>query len=311
MRGKDDFVDAFQVWLPRVEAESGCSMKLLRADGGGEFISKKLRSFCEKRGIAIRYAAPYVHKENGLAERGWRMIVTMKDSMLIDSGLPNDFWAEAMETANYLRNKLPTRSKNHGEIIPEESWTGKRQNLQHVCIFGSLALSHIPDEKRNKSDYQKVWQGILIGYSQDTTKHFRVWAPQTKQVVIASEPYIDESEQGAKLLAKWPLDATALKRKAPVGEPRPRSRPRKNPIIEPRIETPSPEVEGEEEEVAMSITETTSKIYEPGSYDEAVNDPVHGRRWREAIEEELQNLESYQTWEYEELPTGRKAIGSK
>lgn len=101
-RGKDNFVDAFQVWLPRVEVESGCPMKVLRADGGGEFISVKLRLFCEKQGIAIKYAAPYVHEENGLAERGWRTIVTMKDSMLIDSGLPNGFWAEAIETANYL-----------------------------------------------------------------------------------------------------------------------------------------------------------------------------------------------------------------
>lgn len=110
-------------------------MKILRADGGGEFISVKLRLFCRKRGIAIRYAAPYVHEENGLAERGWRTIVTMKDSMLIDSGLPNRFWAEAIETANYLRNRLPTKTKSHGEIIPEETRTGRRQNLQHACIL--------------------------------------------------------------------------------------------------------------------------------------------------------------------------------
>lgn len=206
-------------------------MKVLRADGGGEFISIKLRMFCEKKGIAIKYTAPYVHKENGLAEQGWRTLVTMKDSLLIDSGLPNNFWAKAMETANYLRNRLPTRSKNHGEVILEESWTGRHQDLSHVRIFGSLVLANIPEEKRSKSDFQKVWQGILIGYSPDTTKHFRVWAPQTKQVIIASEPYIDELEQGAKLLEKWPVE-TSLKRKAPAGEPRPRGHPRKRPVEE-------------------------------------------------------------------------------
>ncbi len=163
LRGKNDFVDAFQAWLPRVEAESGCYMKILRADGGGEFISVKFRLFCEKRGITIRYAAPYIHEENGLAERGWRTIVTTKDSMLIDSGLPNGFWAEAMQTANYLRNRLPTKTKSHGEVISEEAWTNQRQDLQHVCIFGSLALCNIPEEKRSKSDCQRVWQGILIG----------------------------------------------------------------------------------------------------------------------------------------------------
>ena len=100
-------------------------MKSLRADGGGEFISVKLKDFCEKRGITIKYAAPYMHEENRVAERGWRTIVTMKDLLLIDSGFPLEFWAEAMDTANYLRNRLPTKT-HRGEIIPEEAWTGKK-----------------------------------------------------------------------------------------------------------------------------------------------------------------------------------------
>ena len=179
-RRKNDFVDAFQVWLSRVEAESEDLLGILRADSRGEFISTKLRLFYEKRGIAIKYAAAYMHKENGLAGQGWKTIVTMKDLMLIDSSLPNNFWAEAIETASYLRNKLPTRSKNHEKVIPKESWTGWQQSLSHVHIFGSLVLANIPEEKKTKSDYQKVWQGILIGYSPDTLKHFCVWALQIK-----------------------------------------------------------------------------------------------------------------------------------
>lgn len=312
-----DFVDAFQAWLPRVEAESGYSMQALRADGGGELISTKLRLFCEKRCIAIKYAAPYVHEENGLAKREWRTIVTMKDSMLLDSGLPNGFWAEAMETANYIRNRLPTRTRSHGEVIPEECWTGRRQNLQHIRIFGRLVLCNIPEEKRSKSDRRKVWDGILIGYSPDTARHFQIWAPKTQQVIIASEPYIHESEQGAKLLVKWPLSTTTStsKRKAPAGEPRPRGRPRKIVVTEaiaPVADEPQIDpTESQQYEVAMSLTEAGSKIYEPQSYNEAVNDPIHGRRWREAIKEKLQNLENHQTWEYDVLPPERKVIGSK
>ena len=59
------------------------------------------------------------------------------------------------------------------------------------------------------------------------------------------------------------------------------------------------------------MTEASSKIHKPKSYDKAINDPIHGRRWREAIEEELQNLKNYQTWEYNELPLEQKAIGLK
>lgn len=68
------------------------------------------------------------------------------------------------------------------------------------------------------------------------------------------------------MLVKWPLEVAQTKRKAPAREPKPRSRPQKNPIVEPSIEVPDPEIAIEKEEVAMSIAETTSKIYEPRSY---------------------------------------------
>lgn len=70
LRSKDEFVDAFQVWLPVVENQCSKSMKVLRADGGGEFISAKLKDFCDKKGITIKYAAPYMHEKNGIAEQG-------------------------------------------------------------------------------------------------------------------------------------------------------------------------------------------------------------------------------------------------
>ena len=64
-------------------------------------------------------------------------------------------------------------------------------------------------------------------------------------------------------------------------------------------------------EVAMSMTETSSKIHKPKSYDKAINNSIHDRWWREVIEKELQNLKNHQTWEYNELPLGQKGIGSK
>lgn len=177
---KDNFVDAFQAWLSKVKIKSRYSMKTLWADGIGEFISVRLKLFYKKRGIIIKYTALYIYEENGLAKQRWRTIVTMKDTILIDSSFPNGFWAEAMETTNYLWNRLLTRTKSHGEVIPKEAWTRQYQNLQHIQIFGSLALCNIPDKKRSKLDNQKVWQGILIEYSSNIIKHLCVWASQIR-----------------------------------------------------------------------------------------------------------------------------------
>ena len=43
-----------------------------------------------------------------------------------------------MNTANYLRNRLPTRRKvDKTSIIPKEAWLEVKQNLEHIRIFGS------------------------------------------------------------------------------------------------------------------------------------------------------------------------------
>ena len=64
-------------------------------------------------------------------------------------------------------------------------------------------------------------------------------------------------------------------------------------------------------ELTKSVTKSSSKVREPETYDEAINNLVHGNRWKEAIDEELWNLYSYQTWTYTLLPARQKAIGCK
>lgn len=54
-----------------------------------------------------------------------------------------------------------------------------------------------------------------------------------------------------------------------------------------------------------------NKVVEPDSYNEAVQDPTYGRQWREAIDAELWNLNSYGVWTVEPLPAGRRKIGCK
>lgn len=77
-------------------------MKVLQADSRKEFIFVKLRNFCKKREITIKYMAPYMHEKNEFAKQGWKIIVIMKNTMLIDNRLSNNFWAKAMEITNYF-----------------------------------------------------------------------------------------------------------------------------------------------------------------------------------------------------------------
>ena len=113
-----------------------------------------------------------MHEENGIAERYWRTFAMIKDLLLIDSSLPVNILAEAMDTANYFYKKLSTRFVKPASI-PEEAWTSIRQNLEHLQIFRSSVSTIISNKKCTKLDVQEIWKGIFIGYM-GTSKHFKV-----------------------------------------------------------------------------------------------------------------------------------------
>ena len=50
------------------------------------------------------------------------------------------------------------------DITPHNKFYGKKSNLSHVRIFGSIAFAHILDEKRQKLD-PKSEKCIFVGYS--------------------------------------------------------------------------------------------------------------------------------------------------
>ena len=117
------FFSVFKIWKKGVEIETGLKLSSLQMDGGGECVSFVLKKFCEEKGVVMEFTSSYTPEQNFIAERSWRTLDTMKDAMLVDSKLPREFWAEAMATAAYLKNLLPTSLK---ERVSEELWTSKR-----------------------------------------------------------------------------------------------------------------------------------------------------------------------------------------
>jgi transposase InsO family protein len=105
-------------------------------------------------GIKRQLTASYTPQQNGVAERKNRTIVEMAKSMLKGKGLPNMFWAEAVATAVYLLNRSPTKAVK--KRTPYEAWSGRKPEVSHFRIFGSIAYVHIPSEKIKKFDVRGI-----------------------------------------------------------------------------------------------------------------------------------------------------------
>ena len=92
-----------------VENQTGKSIKIVWSDQGGEYMLGKFMNFCKQHGIIRQFIVPHTPQQNGVVERKNRTLVECARSMLEGKGLSNGFWAEAINTAVYLKNRSPTK----------------------------------------------------------------------------------------------------------------------------------------------------------------------------------------------------------
>jgi len=81
--------------------------------------------------------------------------------MLKGKNLSNGFWAKALNTAVYLKNRSPTKSLEFK--TPYEALYVFKLVVKHLRVFGSKAFAHIPKEDRRKLD-SKAIICTFIGY---------------------------------------------------------------------------------------------------------------------------------------------------
>lgn len=115
--------------------------------------------------------------------------------MLTDVRLPKKFWVEAISTAAYLVNCCLNRSLD--AITPEEAWTQRKPNLQHLNVFGSTAMYHIPKQKRRKLDIRSLWKTTLSDMPNSNSKGYRIYDPDLQGVIISRDVVkVSEGEFG-------------------------------------------------------------------------------------------------------------------
>ncbi|GJT24550.1 putative ribonuclease H-like domain-containing protein [Tanacetum coccineum] len=70
-----------------------------------KFKNQLMNEFCAKKGIKREYSIARTPQQNGVAERKNRTLIEAARTMLADSLLPIQFWAEAVNTACYVLSR--------------------------------------------------------------------------------------------------------------------------------------------------------------------------------------------------------------
>nr|GEW88785.1 ribonuclease H-like domain-containing protein [Tanacetum cinerariifolium] len=150
--------------------------ELLCEWGGTGFKSQQLHFFAEQvKGINRKFSVPRTPQQNGIAERKNRTLIEAARTLLADSLLLIPFWAEAVNTACYLQNRVLV-TKRHNKT-PYELLHGRLPSTGFMRHFGCPVT--ILNTLDPLGKFQgKVDEGFLIGYSV-CSKAFRVFNSRT------------------------------------------------------------------------------------------------------------------------------------
>ena len=167
-------------------------MEHYHADGARELISEELRQY-------LRTQECYQHtwsstdspEMNAIEERKFRTAGEMTLAMLIQSGLPPQFWLDAYMAARYILIRLPTKT-DKGYMSPIEFLTGEPPNLRYLRVWGCRTYVLSPKADRRKDWEDKALVGYLMGYS-DEKVGYHVYLPESNKVVTTVHILTDES----------------------------------------------------------------------------------------------------------------------
>ena len=129
-------------------------------------------------------------EQNGIAEWMNRTLIEKAKAMIVHAGLPKFFWAEAVNTAVYLTNRIPTQALD-GDITPFEKWYSRKPDLANLKVFGCVAYTHVPKQFRTKLDNKAV-KLRFVGYSKGT-KGYRLIDESTRRVVTTRDMVLTKS----------------------------------------------------------------------------------------------------------------------
>ncbi|OWB87019.1 hypothetical protein B5S33_g5772 [[Candida] boidinii] len=157
----------------------------VRTDNGTE-----LKNFFDDRGISHERTVPYNSHQNGVAERMHRTIQEKARILLAAAGAAEEFWADAVRTAEFFVNRLPSSAINFE--VPFTRWYGYSPDYSLFHSFGCSCHALIPPEKRSSKFSSTAIPAIFVGYSL-SHKAYRIYDPVSNEIFISNNVRFDDS----------------------------------------------------------------------------------------------------------------------
>src|SRR5579859_2165350 len=186
---KSQVQEKVKAFIRRAQNEFEVKIKKVRSDNESEFKNTGVEEYLDEEGIKHEFSVPYTPQQNGVVERKNRTLIEMARTMLDEYKTPDNFWAEAVNTACHAINRLYLHkiyNKTSYELL-----TGNKPKVNYFRVFGCKCF--ILNKKAKSSKFSpKVDEGFLLGYASNA-HGYRVFNKTSGLVEIAVDVTFDET----------------------------------------------------------------------------------------------------------------------
>ncbi|GJS46478.1 ribonuclease H-like domain-containing protein [Tanacetum coccineum] len=175
---RDETSGILKTFINEIENQLDYKVKVIRSDNGTEFKNSVMNQFCEMKGIKREFSVARTPQQNGIAERKNRTLIEATRTMLVDFKLPTTFWAEAVNTACYVLNRVLI-IKPHTKT-PYELIRRRTPLIDFMKHFGCPVTILNTKDHLGKFD-GKAYERFFVGYYV-VSKAMRVFNKKTRIV---------------------------------------------------------------------------------------------------------------------------------
>ncbi|GJV60701.1 retrotransposon protein, putative, ty1-copia subclass [Tanacetum coccineum] len=151
LKHKHEVFETFKVFKNEVENQLGKTIKAIRSDRGGEYISQEFKDYLKANGIVQQLTPPYTPQHNGVFERRNRTLLDMVRSMMNLTTLPLSFWDYALHAFS-IWFQLRRLTKHHMNCaLPLSFWDYALESA--TCILNMVPTKRdTPDKLEQRSE---------------------------------------------------------------------------------------------------------------------------------------------------------------
>ena len=190
MKNRSEVFSIFQSFVSEIQTQFGVSIKILRSDNAHEYFSTSFKSFMESKGIIHQSSCSHTSQQNGIAERKNRHLVETARTLLLHANVPLRFWGDAILTACYLINRMPSSVLK--DQVPY-SFVYPNAPLFSISprTFGCTCFVHDFTPGKDKLSSRAV-KCVFLGYSR-TQKGYKCFSPDLRRYIISADVTFFES----------------------------------------------------------------------------------------------------------------------